>query len=144
MFEGEPKHLNLNIIQLNIILRSIITTKRVILVATVPPEGVHPVSDTAELSNIANARNAGTKYSGDPNHTLVTTYQYNSLNQLIQQKTPDAGTSLFYYDALGRIIFSKNAQQLISNKYSYTKYDELGRITEVGQLMNSSMMEYNP
>ena len=49
------------------------------------------------------------------------------------QHTPDAGLSGFWYDKLGRLSVSQNAQQKINNKYSYTLYDLLGRINEVGQ-----------
>ncbi|HRF34404.1 MAG TPA: RHS repeat-associated core domain-containing protein [Cyclobacteriaceae bacterium] len=83
------------------------------LLQTVPPEGVqiHPLP-----------------------HKLVTQYQYNSLNQLVWQKTPDAGESRFWYDSKSQLRLSQNAQQTIDGKYSYTKYDEQGRITEVGEL----------
>jgi YD repeat-containing protein len=66
-------------------------------------------------------------------HTLVTEYRYNTLNQVVQQKTPDAGLSKFWYDLLGRLVVSQNSKQKTANKYSYTLYDNLGRITEVGQ-----------
>lgn len=108
------------------------------LVSTVPPEGVHFVTDATKLSNIGAARNAGNRSSDDPVHTMVTTYQYNSIGELVSQQTPDAGVSNFYYDELGRLIFSQNAKQQPANKYSYTLFDALGRITEVGQLQASS------
>jgi hypothetical protein len=74
-----------------------------------------------------------------PNHTLTTTYQYNSLGQVVQQQTPDAGISKFWYDMLGRLVISQNAKQFANSPggaaaiYSYTLYDQLGRITEVGE-----------
>ncbi|MBV4358902.1 LamG-like jellyroll fold domain-containing protein [Pinibacter aurantiacus] len=75
-----------------------------------------------------------------PNHRLPTNYVYNSLNQVVSQTTPDAGTSQFWYDRLGRLSASQNAEQLapsvtgeFANRYSYTKYDKLGRIVEVGE-----------
>jgi RHS repeat-associated protein len=72
-----------------------------------------------------------------PNHQLVTTYNYNSLGQVTTQKTPDAGTSKFWYDMLGRLVLSQNAKQFAiggtTSNYSYTKYDDLGRISEVGE-----------
>jgi YD repeat-containing protein len=55
------------------------------------------------------------------------------LNQVVAQVSPDGGRSLFWYDKLGRLVVSQNAQQRDDNKYSYTLYDQLGRITEVGQ-----------
>ncbi|HUC83311.1 MAG TPA: RHS repeat-associated core domain-containing protein [Flavisolibacter sp.] len=74
-----------------------------------------------------------------PHHRLPTTYVYNSLNQVIRQSSPDGGESQFWYDRLGRLTASQNAEQKEpsnnepANRYSYTKYDGLGRITEVGE-----------
>jgi RHS repeat-associated protein len=75
-----------------------------------------------------------------PNHRLPTTYQYNSLNQVLQQYSPDGDTSQFFYDRLGRLIVSQNKEQKTNasysgtaNRFSYTNYDLLGRIQEVGE-----------
>ena len=98
------------------------------LVKTVPPKGV--TYSTA----------AGTY----PQHTLVTTYEYNSFNQVTRQTTPDAGTSAFWYDVLGRLVASQNAEQKNPlnggsvGRYSYTYYDALGRIIEVGETVNQT------
>ncbi|WP_435261221.1 RHS repeat-associated core domain-containing protein [Tenacibaculum sp. nBUS_03] len=87
------------------------------LVQTVPPEGVDRVNQ---------------------NHTYKTQYKYNSLNQLVWQRTPDGGQTRFAYDDLGRIIASQNEKQAVASsaggKFSYTKYDALGRIVEAGEL----------
>ncbi|PSL46025.1 hypothetical protein CLV51_1031, partial [Chitinophaga niastensis] len=73
-----------------------------------------------------------------PRHRLSTDYAYNSLGQVIQQNTPDANTSYFWYDLKGRLIASRNAVQYLgTNQYSYTNYDLLGRITEVGEKKNA-------
>ncbi len=72
-------------------------------------------------------------------HLFVTSYAYNSLNQVVKQHTPDGGTSQFWYDRLGRLVISQNEEQLSSSvgdensRFSYTKYDALGRIIEVGE-----------
>jgi len=111
------------------------------LVRTVPPEGVFVETTPSNLTAIkidrANHYPTKTYYTA---HTLSTTYSYNTLNQLVKQETPDAGKSLFWYDKLGRLVASQNAQQKnissgINNYYSYTKYDNLGRIAEVGQMV---------
>lgn len=86
------------------------------LVQTVPPAGVHP------------------SIHSEPAHELVTRYRYNSLNQLIWQSTPDAGESNFWYNDKGQLKASRNAQQDIDSAYSYTRYDALGRIVEVGEM----------
>lgn len=74
----------------------------------------------------------------EPNHRLKTYYAYNSLNQVVQQSTPDAGVSKFWYDRLGRLTVSQNAKQkkVVNSfeKYSYTKYDHLNRILEAGEM----------
>ena len=91
------------------------------LTATVPPEGV----DKAFLDN-------GTR-TGMPNHRLKTTYHYNSLGQLVRQNTPDGGTTEFYYNNKGQLRYSQDARQKIQGFYSYTQYDNLGRVVEVGE-----------
>jgi len=81
-----------------------------------------------------------------PTHKLPTHYYYNSLNAVTKQTSPDGGTSNFWYDLLGRLVVSQNAEQLVStrgelnNRYSYTKYDALGRITEVGEKTGAATM----
>ena len=65
----------------------------------------------------------------------------NTLNQVVKQTTPDAGVSEFWYDPLGRLVVSQNDEQANDDDYSYTEYDALGRITEVGQVNNTSAMK---
>jgi RHS repeat-associated protein len=110
------------------------------LVKTVPPAGVNPVYRQTWLDSVATARTNNTKLV--PTHTLYTTYRYNTLNQVVAQKTPDAGTSSFWYDRLGRLVVSQNAKQFAqaTKLYSYTGYDALGRITEVGQKPQTTIM----
>lgn len=69
-----------------------------------------------------------------PNHTYNTIYRYNSLNQLVYQETPDGGMTRFAYDKLGRIVMSQNAKQEPDKRYSYTRYDAIGRVVEAGEL----------
>jgi hypothetical protein len=75
-----------------------------------------------------------------PQHRLPTVYKYNSLDQVIWQRSPDGDTSEFFYDRLGRLIVAQNREQKENasysgeaNRFSYTMYDGLGRITEVGE-----------
>lgn len=108
------------------------------LVKTVPPAGVKYADGMAEPDDwfalVKASRAAGTERKIE--HRLPTQYKYNTLNQVVMQITPDAGISYFWYDRLGRLAVSQNAKQAGSStgKYSYTQYDELGRITEVGQI----------
>jgi len=79
-----------------------------------------------------------------PEHGLTTTYAYNATNQVVQQHTPDGGTSKFWYDYLSRLVVSQNAKQEAASDYSYTRYDGLGRITEVGQKNTSTNVFTEP
>jgi len=92
--------------------------------------------DSAVYADTLYVREAQLIHEGniiDPRHTLLTRYAYNSLNQLIAQNTPDAGHSNFWYNDKGQLRLSQNAQQNIDGKYSYTRYDDQGRIIEVGE-----------
>jgi hypothetical protein len=103
------------------------------LVKTVPPAGVVRTYRQGWLDSVRAARINGTTLT--PDHTLATGYRYNTLNTVIAQMTPDAGRANFWYDRLGRLALSQNAKQLTEgNNYSYTLYDSLSRITEVGQI----------
>jgi RHS repeat-associated protein len=73
-----------------------------------------------------------------PSHTLPTSYVYNATNQVVQQNSPDGGNVSYWYDLLSRLSLSQNDKQLAAQNYSYTQYDALGRITEVGQENNAS------
>jgi RHS repeat-associated protein len=111
------------------------------LVQTTPPQGVVPITSATELQHIYNCRIDQT-VSPQPaplvSAPLSTRYWYNSLNQLIRQTTPDAGESRYHYDRLGRLVVSQNARQAVviggNKRYSYTIFDDLGRIVEVGQV----------
>ena len=123
------------------------------LTRTVPPNGTFDYknnidltfSSPTDLNSVAAARVNNIVYKPDYS-TWDTRYTYNSLNQITTQNLPDHGSaslpnqtpvrdgiSKFYYDELGRLALSQNPQQFEENKYSYTEYDDLGRINESGQ-----------
>ena len=88
------------------------------LIKTVPPEGIDD------------------NFDGTLSHEKVTTYNYNSYNQITFQNTPDAGDSYFLYDDIQRLRASRNDKQLLElddRRISYTKYDDVSRIVEVGE-----------
>ena len=112
------------------------------LLKTVPPEGVHPNRNAQWLNEVQQARAAGV--AKVPDHTLMTQYRYNTMNKVVAQQTPDAGSSNFWYDRLARLVISQDARQKAAGAtennrlYSYTLYDALSRITEVGQVRNAT------
>lgn len=109
------------------------------LVRTVPPKGVKPNYNAAWLQSVANARKSGTVVK--PSHELYTNYRFNGLNKPVSQRSPDGGKSEFWYDRLTRLVVSQNAKQKAEgNNYSYTKYDNLGRITEAGQINGNTAL----
>jgi RHS repeat-associated protein len=105
------------------------------LVQTIPPAGVMPVPTGAFSNGIWN----GT----EPLHErdYITRYQYNTLGQVVSQRTPDAGETDFHYDRVQRLRFSQNAKQVGEDKYAYTKYDGQSRIIEVGEVTDSDLTD---
>ncbi|WP_423737731.1 RHS repeat-associated core domain-containing protein [Chitinophaga caseinilytica] len=108
------------------------------LVKTVPPAGVVVNRTKTWLDQVKAARAAGTVKV--PAHTMATNYRFNTVDQVVAQHSPDANKSDFWYDRLGRLTVTQNAQQKLGNKYSYTMFDWLGRVTEVGELTSAAAM----
>ena len=106
------------------------------LVKTVPPAGVK-LLDHNQALQVDISRKAGYTSSILPSHFKMTEYRYNTLNQVIWQKTPDAGESNFFYDGLGRIVASQNAEQKLNDFFAYTRYDLLGRLVEGGKVKST-------
>lgn len=111
------------------------------LFKTIPPQGVKFLDNTTVQDLIQNG-SLTTNPFPYPEHEFVTWYKYNAFNKVIQQRTPDAGETTFWYDEVGRIVLSQSQEKskVISvngtdyNYYSYTLYDNLGRIKEVGKM----------
>lgn len=102
------------------------------LAKTLSPKEVNPDFSDAFINSVTQAALNDTLQL-QPVHGSGVTYLYNTFNQTVAQASPDAGTSKFWYDRLGRLALSQNAEQYLGGKYSYTQYDELGRVTEAGQ-----------
>ncbi len=76
--------------------------------------------------------------NNDP--TLKTTYTYNVYGWLTETTSPDEGTTQYVYRKDGSIRFSQNSQQADATdgvSFSYTHYDDAGRIIEVGEYFGS-------
>ncbi|RAJ75643.1 RHS repeat-associated protein [Chitinophaga dinghuensis] len=108
------------------------------LVKTIPPAGARVNKSQAWFDQVADARAKGERLV--PAHEMATDYRYNSINVVVERKSPDAGIARIWHDRLGRMIALQSAQQKLDNKYTYTLYDDLGRITEVGQLTNPEVL----
>ena len=112
------------------------------LVKTIAPEGVAAKYDSLWLDSVVVAR--ANKQVKVPSHKMPTQYRYNTLNQVVAQKSADGGLSRFWYERFGRLAISQNAKQYYSSGtennrlYSYRLYDSLGRITEVGEIKNTT------
>lgn len=111
------------------------------LVKTLPPAAVKPNYDSVFLLNVRNGRISGSELVNPLNNVLLSTqYRYNSLNQIVIEKSPDKGLRRSWYDRLGRLVVSQNAKQSGMGTYSYTIYDQLGRVSEVGEKSHPSPM----
>lgn len=86
-----------------------------LLLATVTPNGVG-------TSNGA---------LNQPNFLLVNKYDQNG--RIVETISPDAGRTQFIYSTDGKLRFSQNQLQANTNKFSYTNYDDLGRVVETGE-----------
>jgi hypothetical protein len=129
------------------------------LVKTIPPDGVNVLTSSTTstcpftLSDVSTYRSTHPDYLETPivpTHTMVTHYWYNSLQQLTKQYTPDGDSSWFWYDKIGRLVLSQNRRQQLEHNYasaaspafSYTRFDNLSRIVEVGKVQSSTAMDY--
>ncbi|MBS1581100.1 MAG: hypothetical protein JST66_02765 [Bacteroidetes bacterium] len=107
------------------------------LMATVPPKGVDRIpidpSDNTPGNDLYNLTEA---LAHPMAHTMRSDHRYNSLGQPVSQVTPNGGTTRMYYDLKGRLRISRDAKQLadaVLQPFSYTKYDDLDRVVEVGE-----------
>ena len=98
------------------------------LVRTVPPKGVNVLSALATRDSTTS-------------HSFISEYDYNALGQLIRTETPDGGESQFWYDRVGRLRFSQDARLAARDEYAYTKFDERGRVVEMG-VSSDSVLGY--
>ncbi len=65
---------------------------------------------------------------------------------LLQYKDGTDNYSMrFYYDPVGRLIASQNSKQqaMKPKRYSYTRYDKLGRVIEAGEVALTTIDEWN-
>ena len=74
---------------------------------------------------------------------LIYTYEYDSKNRLISKNLPGIDGDIEYvYDKLKRVMMSRNPKLKNENKWSFIKYDQLGRTVMSGVFANSQSRDY--
>jgi len=101
------------------------------LIKTIPPRGVKLLTDD-QIKSVTLYRKDRKQKPIFPEHTMATTYAYNTLNSVIKTITPDAGEARLCYDELGRLIYTQKV-----GRTSFIFYDKLGRVAETGQIPSS-------
>ncbi|MCR9171964.1 MAG: hypothetical protein NXI10_05705, partial [bacterium] len=114
------------------------------LVNTVAPEGVNKL--TGQDAAINTARNSVVDATSTgavlPTHDYITSYEFNSYDQLVKTTNPDQdGDTRFWYDYYGRIVASQNPVQLSNNQYTYSLYDVHGRPVETGIAQTTNSLD---
>jgi RHS repeat-associated protein len=64
-------------------------------------------------------------------------YKYDHRNRLVEKKIPGKGWESIVYDKLDRPIMTQDALQGGLNKWLFTKYDVLGRVTYTGEFTDA-------
>ncbi|QLG46780.1 Ig-like domain-containing protein [Costertonia aggregata] len=73
---------------------------------------------------------------------LKSSYEYNTVGQLLYTTSPDEGEAWFKYREDGQIRFSQNSKQRLEAtpaEFSYTNYDTYGRPVESGVFIEGSV-----
>jgi RHS repeat-associated protein len=91
------------------------------LVATIAPEGVKKL-----IQNING-------YPTRPDVPFMNTWEYDVQGRMIAITETDGGRTEYIYCKDGEPRFSQNENQRINGWFSYTNYDQFGRIIEAGE-----------
>ncbi len=95
------------------------------LIKTVAPKGVNVLPVPNPMTH--------------PAHDFQTGYEFTSLGRMVRSMTPDAGKTEIWYNAKGQVRFRQGAEQFTRGRFSYIKYDVLGREVETGECMPMSI-----
>ena len=63
----------------------------------------------------------------------TTRYSYDAFGRVRTKSHPDLGTISYAYDDLGNVRFVQDAEQARKHLLGYNQYDDLNRITVVGE-----------
>jgi RHS repeat-associated protein len=77
-------------------------------------------------------RKDGTK-TNLPNCVDPTEYKYDPEQRLVEEASPDAGTTRFFYDLMGNKRISQTEVQRANHRLSVSVFDDLGRVRFVGE-----------
>jgi len=104
-------------------------------ISTVPTNPTNPMQNNTAINTISMIDDTygflgGVWATGSGNNLNI---QAKYAWKFIHEK--GKASTFFYYDRLGRMVISQNSKQFYKSPmaYSYTLYDALGRITEVGE-----------
>jgi RHS repeat-associated protein len=64
-------------------------------------------------------------------------YHYDSRNRLAEKKLPGKGWEHLVYNNIDQVVATQDAVQQLTNKYTFTKYDGLGRVIMTGELTDT-------
>lgn len=101
------------------------------LKAAIPPEGVKKLWTSGVGSYVTLA-----------DIPFVKTFKYDGKGRLIESVDPDAGKAEMKYSSDGKLRFTQNALQQLTNKFSYKNYDRYGRNIESGEITPSGTLNF--
>ncbi len=68
----------------------------------------------------------------------MSVFRYNSAGQTLWSQTVDQGRTRYAYSIDGKLRYVQNAKQALTNSFSYTNYDRVGRPIETGAFTGSA------
>ena len=96
------------------------------LIKTVSPKGVDMSPTYSRAST--------------PQHTFVSTFEYNSYGQVIKETVPDGGSTVYAYNTRGQLRAVQTAKQAADGRVSIINYDALQRIKETKEIARSAAL----
>ncbi|MFC6225873.1 LamG-like jellyroll fold domain-containing protein [Hymenobacter artigasi] len=89
--------------------------------------------DEVRIWNSVHVPNSNPTSPASSGLQYVTRSTYNTTGQLLSTENNEAGRTDYVYAKDGRIRFSQSALQRATGRFSYSNYDEVGRVVESGE-----------